>query len=75
MSENGSEAAREKSYTVSGMTCAHCALSVEEEVSEVAGVEEVLVELDSGRLTIRGEDVADGAVKAAVAEAGYEVSS
>ena len=60
-------------YVVEGMTCEHCVLSVSEEVSEVAGVEQVDVELTSGRLVVRGEDVSDDAVRAAVAEAGYEV--
>ena len=71
MSQITSEATRE--YTVSGMTCAHCVMSVREEVSEVAGVQTVDVDLASGRLTVAGEGVSDDAVKAAVAEAGYEV--
>jgi copper chaperone len=65
----------EKTYTVVGMTCSHCVLSVREEVSEVAGVESVDVDLPSGRLLVRGRDVSDGAVKAAVEEAGYEVAA
>jgi copper chaperone len=71
MSQITSEATRE--YTVSGMTCAHCVMSVREEVSEVAGVQTVEVDLASGRLTVVGGGVSDDAVKAAVAEAGYEV--
>jgi copper chaperone len=62
-----------RKYVVDGMTCDHCVLSVSEEVSEVAGVEHVDVELASGRLVVRGERVSDDAVRAAVAEAGYEV--
>ena len=62
-------------YTISGMTCRHCVLSVEEEVSEVAGVRDVDVDLASGRLRVSGEGFADEAVRAAVAEAGYEVTS
>jgi copper chaperone CopZ len=59
-------------YTVAGMTCGHCVMSVREEVSEIAGVQAVDVDLASGRLTVTG-DVSDEAVKGAVAEAGYEV--
>ena len=66
-----SETIRE--YVVKGMTCGHCVISVSEEVAEVAGVSHVDVELASGRLVVRGERVSDGAVTAAVAEAGYEV--
>jgi len=61
-----------REYTVRGMTCEHCVLSVTEEVSELAGVSGVEVELASGRLVVRG-DVSDSAVREAVAEAGYEL--
>jgi copper chaperone len=64
-----------RTYTVTGMTCSHCVASVHEEVSEVAGVTDVDVDLDSGRLAVTGPDVSDDAVRAAVAEAGYEVTS
>ena len=65
----------ERTYAVKGMTCSHCVRSVEEEVADVAGVEDVTVDLASGRLTVAGTDVADEAVRAAVADAGYEVVS
>jgi copper chaperone CopZ len=59
-------------YTVAGMTCSHCVASVSEEVAEVAGVDAVDVDLGSGRLAVTG-DVSDADIRAAVAEAGYEV--
>ena len=62
-----------RAYTVQGMTCSHCVSSVREEVSEIAGIHAVDVDLASGRLTVSGAGVSDEAVKAAVAEAGYEV--
>jgi copper chaperone len=62
-------------YGVTGMTCEHCVLSVTEEVSEVAGVSAVDVDLASGRLTVAGQDIDEAAVLAAVAEAGYEAVS
>jgi copper chaperone len=65
----------EKSYTVVGMTCDHCVLSVREEVSEVEGIEAVDVDLGSGRLQVRGEHVSDEAVSDAVADAGYELAA
>jgi copper chaperone len=64
----------QRSYTVSGMTCDHCVLSVREEVSEVAGVHDVDVDLATGRLTVTGDTIDDGAVRAAVSEAGYRVT-
>ncbi|MBJ7521247.1 MAG: heavy-metal-associated domain-containing protein [Solirubrobacteraceae bacterium] len=64
-----------REYTVTGMTCGHCVSSVREEVGEIAGVDTVDVDLASGRLTVTGDDVSDDAVRRAVADAGYEVSS
>jgi copper chaperone len=62
-------------WTVTGMTCGHCVASVTEEVSEVPGVTDVAVELESGLLTVTSDaPVDDDAVRAAVAEAGYAVS-
>ncbi len=65
----------EKTFTVHGVTCDHCVLSVREEVSEVAGVRDVDVELATGRLFVRGDGVDDAAIAAAVDEAGYEVAT
>ena len=60
-------------YTITGMTCAHCVASVTEEVSEVPGVEDVAVELETGLLTVTGEAASD-AVRGAVEEAGYSLA-
>jgi copper chaperone CopZ len=60
-------------YVVTGMTCRHCVASVTEEVSEVAGVTGVDVDLPTGRVAVHGEGVDEEAVVAAVAEAGYKV--
>ena len=60
-------------YTVAGMTCSHCVVSISEEVAEVPGVHAVDVDLASGRLIISGDGVREDDVLAAVAEAGYEV--
>lgn len=61
-----------QTYTVSGMTCAHCESSVREEVSQVPGVGQVEVSAATGQLAVTVEDpVADAAVIEAVDEAGY----
>ena len=39
-------------YTVSGMTCSHCVQAVTEEVSALAGVTQVTVDLTSGGLKV-----------------------
>ncbi|RBY98171.1 cation-transporting ATPase [Blastococcus sp. TF02-8] len=57
------------------MTCGHCVTAVTEEVSQVPGVTAVDVDLATGGLTVTSEQPVDeGAVRAAVEEAGYEVS-
>ena len=60
-------------YSISGMTCQHCVMSVREEVAEVAGITGIDVELETGRLTVTGEGYDHDAIRGAVAEAGYEV--
>ena len=59
---------------VKGMTCGHCVSAVTEEISKVAGVTGVDIDLESGNVTIASEAPVDSdAVNAAVDEAGYEV--
>jgi copper chaperone CopZ len=61
-------------YTVDGMSCGHCVSSVTEEVTGVAGVTDVQVDLEAGKVTVTSEgDVDDTSVRAAIDEAGYEV--
>ena len=61
-------------YSVPAVHCAHCATSIREEVSEVEGVEEVEVDLDTKVVTISGHALDDVALRAAIAEAGYEAA-
>lgn len=61
-------------YRVTGMTCAHCAAAVTTEVTSVPGVESVEVDVAAGTLVVRGDEVSDEEVRAAVDEAGYAVA-
>ena len=61
-------------YTVPAIHCASCALAIREEVSEVDGVEDVLVDLDSKLVTVKGLELDDAALRVAIAEAGYEAT-
>jgi copper chaperone CopZ len=61
-------------YTVPGIHCAHCGMSIREEVSEVQGVEEVDVDLDAKVVTIRGRELSDERLRAAIGEAGYQAA-
>jgi copper ion binding protein len=64
-----------QNYTVTGMTCGHCVMSVTEEVQEIPGVENVDVVLATGSLTVTSsEPVDDEAVKTAVEDAGYALA-
>jgi copper ion binding protein len=61
-------------FQVEGMTCGHCVSSVRSEVSTIAGVRAVDVDLATGRVTVTSDAPIDpDAVRAAVDEAGYEV--
>ena len=65
-----------QNFTVVGMTCGHCASSVTEEVTEIAGVSNVDVDLASGNVTVTSsEPISDlDAIRAAVEEAGYSLA-
>jgi copper chaperone len=65
----------EKSYSVRGMSCEHCEMSVREEVEELPGIDSARADHTTGGLLVTGELIDDAAVKAAVAAAGYEVVS
>jgi copper chaperone len=61
-------------YVVKGMTCDHCVRAVTTELSQVAGVTRVDVDLATGKATVTSEGPLDDvAVRAAVDEAGYEI--
>jgi copper chaperone len=65
----------EATYSVTGMTCDHCVRAVRAEVEKVPGVTSVSVDLGAGRLTLQSDQPVDPAsVRAAVEEAGYEVT-
>ena len=64
-------------FKVSGMTCGHCVSAVTEELSSIAGVSSVAVELVPGEVsvvTVTSEgELAVEAVAAAIDEAGYDL--
>lgn len=66
----------ETTYTVQGMTCGHCASAVTEEITRIAGVERVDVDVANGSVVVTSERPVDRAdVAAAVDEAGYQLVS
>jgi copper chaperone len=61
-------------YSVPGVSCEHCRVAITQEVGTAAGVETVDVDLEAKTVTVRGSDLDDGALRAAIEEAGYEVT-
>lgn len=62
-------------YTVTGMTCAHCAAAVREEIGRLEGVERVEVDVAAGLVTVASAAALPPAdVAAAVDEAGYQLA-
>ena len=59
-------------FTVNGMTCAHCERAITQEISAVDGVESVTVDVASGTVTVTAAKPVDRAdIAAAIDEAGY----
>ncbi len=59
--------------SVPDMSCDHCVRAISSEVAVVPGVETVDVRLQDKTVLVRGT-AAEDAVRAAVAEAGYEAA-
>ena len=63
--------------SINGMTCGHCVASVTEELSEVPGVLNVEVILNSGATSkdtvVTNTELDDNALRDAVSEAGFEL--
>ena len=61
-------------YSVPGMSCGHCRVAITAEVTAVAGVDSIDVDLDTKLVRITGEKLDDAALVAAIDEAGYEAT-
>ena len=62
------------SYSVPGVHCDHCRAAIEGEVTPLAGVSAVAIDLDAKTVTITGDALDDAAIRAAIDEAGYDVA-
>jgi copper chaperone CopZ len=49
-------------------------MSIREEVSDLAGVEHVDVDLETKMVTVRGHGLSDAQLRAAIRDAGYEAA-
>ncbi len=62
-------------YSVPAMSCGHCVDAITKEVSVLAGVNDVAIDLETKLVTISGNDLDDAALRAAIDEAGFDVAS
>jgi copper chaperone len=60
-------------YSVPGISCEHCRVAITSEVSQVAGVGAVDVDVTAKRVTVVG-GFDDATVRDAIDEAGYDVA-
>ena len=63
-----------RTYTVNGMTCEHCVHAITGEVSKIAGVSDVTVDLTGKTVAVTADTIDEAAVRAAIDEAGYVVA-
>jgi copper chaperone len=61
--------------SIEGMSCQHCVAHVKNALVELSGVESAEVDLATKKAVVTGTGLDDEAMKAAVAEAGYSVTS
>jgi len=62
-----------KTLSIEGMSCGHCVSHVREALAEIQGLTVIEVDLAGKRAVVEGAAPDETVMKAAVAEAGYEV--
>ncbi len=61
-----------RTYSVPDISCDHCKRAIESEVSAVADVASVDVDVDAKQVTVVGGD--DPAIRSAIDDAGYDIA-
>jgi copper chaperone CopZ len=64
-----------KVLSVEGMSCGHCVAHVKEALESVAGVSKAEVDLKKKEAVVEGAGLDEAAMRAAVADAGYEITA
>ena len=67
------EMKEEKEIKIGGMSCSHCVMHVRRALTELEGVDDVDVAIDSAKVVFDPEAVDETTMKKAIVEAGYEV--
>ena len=63
------------SYSVPDVSCGHCVAAITSEVTTVAGVQSVDVDLDAKTVTITADPLDAPAILAAIDDAGFSVAA
>ena len=64
----------QSTYSVPGISCGHCRMAITGEVTKVAGVSAVDVDLEAKTVTVNGAGFNDAAVRDAIDDAGYDIA-
>lgn len=64
--------ATERTYAVPDISCEHCVRAITDEVSPLAGVTALEVDLEAKEVRVAGGD--DEAIRAAIDTAGYDIA-
>jgi len=74
VSETPDESGERVTFSVDGMTCNHCAMSVERALAECTGVSSANVDLRLGSAVVTGTDFDIGSLSRAIEGLGYRVA-
>lgn len=61
-------------YSVPEISCEHCVTAISGEVGRIQGVQNVTVDVAAKLVTVHGDGLNDATLRAAIDEAGYDVS-
>lgn len=62
-------------FEVPAMSCGHCVSAITAEVTQVRGVVNVAIDLDTKAVVVSGEGLDESAIREAIVEAGFEVAA
>lgn len=62
-------------FTAPSMSCGHCVAAITAEVTQVPGVVDVAINLETKAVVVTGDGLDESAIRAAIVEAGYEIAS
>ena len=62
-------------FHVSSMSCGHCVAAITAEVAQVPGVVDVAIDLETKAVVVTGNGLDESAIRDAIVDAGYDVTS